>query len=254
MKRIAYIIVIVSLLMPLVTIISLSVTVQWQYPQLWDAHFSLKNWLEAFTNNDVLSGLMLSLVIAVLIASIATSFGFIVSGFITENKKTEQLLQLAYYPYLIAPVVFGAMLQFYFAWLKLTGMLTGVILAQMIFILPYSVLFLATFWNNRIRQTAFQASSLGASNWHVYRTVLIPMARPWLFICFAQCFLISWFEYGITQVTGIGKVKTLTILTMQFVKEANPHLAGVVACLLVFPPLLLLAFNQRVFLKQSNFS
>ncbi|MCB0682427.1 MAG: ABC transporter permease subunit, partial [Saprospiraceae bacterium] len=123
---------------------------------------------------------------------------------------------------------------------------------QVLFVFPYGLLFLSTFWNDRLKQTAFQATTLGASSWQLYRSVLIPMARPWLFICFVQCFLISWFEYGITQLIGVGKVPTLTIRTMQYVREADPHQAALASCLMVLPVLLLLVVNQRLFLKRVD--
>ena len=57
-------------------------------------------------------------------------------------------------------------------------------------------------------------------------------------------------RYGITQLIGIGKVDTLTIRVMQFVREANPYLAAVTSCLMIAPPLLLLAINKKAFLKK----
>jgi putative spermidine/putrescine transport system permease protein len=52
--------------------------------------------------------------------------------------------------------------------------------------------------------------------------------------------LISWFEFGFTNFIGVGKVQTLTIKVYQFVLEANPYLAALASCLLLFPPILLL--------------
>ena len=251
MKRSLYTVTALLLLIPLLVITYLSWVTAWQYPQLVNSHYTTHNWSLLFnSNNQLASSLLLSILISSSIATIATAFGFVVSNSILLKKRSTFLLSLAYYPYLIAPVVFGAMLQFYFTWLGLTGSLAGIILAQLLFILPHSVLFLSTFWNDHIRQTAFQATSLGATSGQVYRTLLIPMAKPWLFICFAQCFLISWFEYGMTQLIGVGKVQTLTILTMQFIREANPHIAALAAILLVLPPLTLWVINRKIFLQQ----
>ena len=253
MKKLTYAIVTLFLVLPLLAVLYLSVVTQWSFPALWDAEFTLRGWSHVFRSGDGLgNSLLLSLFISSLIASLATVFGFMASKELMFTPRFTRLLSLAYYPYLIAPVVLGSMLQYYFIRLGLSGSLGGVLLAQGLFIVPYSVLLLSTFWNERIRQTAFQASTLGASTRQLFVTILIPMARPWLILCYAQCFLISWFEYGITQVIGVGKVPTLTIRTMQFVREADPHQAARAAGLMVLPVILLLIVNQRLFIQRAE--
>ena len=241
------------LFLPLVAIVYLVLVSRWVYPQLWDASFSLSHWIAGIrSTGSLLEGLWLSLFLATAMGAGATGVGFFLSHQVTLQGRRSGLIHFAYYPYLIAPVVLGVMLRFYFVRAGLTGTLAGVLLAQFIFILPYAILLLSTFWNDRVRQTAFQASTLGATPGQVFRTVLMPMAKPWLIICFLQCFLISWFDYGITQVIGVGKVATLTVQTMVFVKAANPHLAALAACLLVGPLVALMFINRKLFLQGDN--
>ncbi len=251
MKKGIFYIVLLFVVSPLMAIGYLSVVSAWSFPALLRAEFTLAFWgglLDA--NNTLTKSLLLSLFISSVIALSGTLFGYFVSKELMFHRKRGGLVQLAFYPYLIAPVVLGAMLQYYFVRWGLTGTLIGVLLAQALFILPYSVLIMSTFWTERIRQLAFQASSLGATNRQVNISVLLPMARPWLLLCLVQCFLISWFEYGITQLIGVGKVDTLTIRTMHFVGEANPHQAALAACLMILPILLLLIINQRLIAKK----
>lgn len=241
------------LLLPLMAIVYLALVSRWTYPQLWDTSFSFVQWMARVSSaGSILKGLWLSIFLALGMGISATGVGFILSGQIAYHRGKSRFIHFAYYPYLIAPVVLGAMLQFYFVRLGLIGTLAGVMLAQFIFILPYAVLLLFTFWNDRIRQTAFQATTLGATSLQVFRTILFPMAKPWLIICFLQCFLISWFEYGITQMIGVGKVPTLTIQTMIYIKEANPHLAALAACMLVGPLVAMLLVNRKLFLKSED--
>ena len=253
MKKALYISTGILLLLPLLAVMYLSVVGRWSGQDLLPSFFTFVHWKGLFSlQNNLGKSFLISLGISTTIASFSTVFGFIISRFLSELSKNKGLIQLAYFPYLIAPVVFGTMLQFYFNKVSLTGSILGVLIAQVLFIFPYSVLLLATFWNTRIRSIGFQATTLGATSWEVYKTVWIPMARPWLFICFVQCFLISWYEYGITQLIGVGKVKTLTVQTMLFVKEANPFLAGLAACLMVLPVIFLLAANKQIFLKRTE--
>lgn len=253
MKKLHLYIVLIFIISPVLTIIYLSVVSSWSFPQLWQADFTINFWKGLVqSDNELKKSFIQSLFISTSLALLATLFGFSMSKQIMLNKKLHGLLQLSFYPYLIAPVVLGSMLQFYFVRWGLTGTLPGVMIAQLLFIFPYSVLILSAFWNDRIKKIAFQANCLGASNHQVNRSILMPMAKPWLLLCLVQCFLISWFEYGITQLVGVGKVETLTIKTMHFVKEANPHQAALAACLMIFPVLLILIFNQRLIANKTS--
>jgi putative spermidine/putrescine transport system permease protein len=224
----------------------------WTFPQLFNADFTLMHWKNLIGGNTGLaSSLLISLAISTALSFFATFFGFIVSKQIMSGKNPTRLLHLSYYPFLIAPVVFGCMLQFYFIRWGLTGTLLGVMLAQSLFILPYGVLMMSSFWTHSVKQTELQARTLGANQIQVNMTVLIPMAKPFLLLCFVQCFLISWFEYGITQFIGLGKVDTLTIRTMHFVNEANSHLAAVAALIMILPLMLILFLNKRLLIKRT---
>jgi putative spermidine/putrescine transport system permease protein len=65
-------------------------------------------------------------------------------------------------------------------------------------------------------------------------------------LCFFQSFLVSWFEYGLTQFIGLGKVKTLTVMVFNFINEANLFYAALACVLLVLPPIVLLYMNKKV--------
>ena len=253
MKRSLAHITLVFVASPLLAIVYLSFVSNWSFPRLWQAHFTLSYWTGLFRDkNGLLDSLLLSMIISFSIASLSTAFGFFVSKQLMFDRRYRALLPLAYYPYLIAPVVLGAMLQYYFVRWGLAGTLYGVVLAQALFILPYSVLLMATFWTERTRQIAFQALTLGATHRQVDRSILFPMARAWLLLCFVQCFLISWFEYGITRFVGMGKVNTLTVKVMHFVQESNPHQAALAACLMILPLLGVLIANQKLITRGES--
>jgi putative spermidine/putrescine transport system permease protein len=64
-------------------------------------------------------------------------------------------------------------------------------------------------------------------------------------LCFFQTFLFSWFEFGLTNMIGVGKVQTLTVRVYGFLQEANPFLAAVSSLLLMIPPFVLLLINRH---------
>lgn len=248
MRQALYITTGIFLVLPVVALVLISLVSNWAYPALFDSDFSFLNWAATLAGSGNLAGSFLtSAGISLGIAGLSTSAGFLMSRYIMYHPWRRTLISFAYYPYLIAPVVLGVLWRYFFLQGNLTGTIGGVMLAQFLFVFPYAVLFFSGFWTNRIQEMEQQATTLGANKAQVLGRILIPAGKPWLLVCFFQCFLISWFEYGITQVIGIGKVATLTVRTMQFVKEANPHYAGVAACLMVLPLILLLLVNRRIF-------
>ncbi len=251
--RLGYRLLAAVLLLPILSLTYLSFVQQWEFPQLLDAQYSLQNWSDAFRGTDgLIESFLTSTVLALSTGFIATASGFLICRAIMYHRHKTLLLSLAYYPYLIAPVVLGVMLQFYFIKLGIMGTLAGVLLAQFLFIFPYAVLFFAGFWTEQTRAIEGQATTLGASPGQVLRRVLVPMAKAWLSTCFFQCFMISWFEFGVTKFVGIGKVSTLTVRTMQYVKEANPHVAAVAACLMVLPLVVFLLLNRRFLIRNTE--
>ena len=235
------------------TLLYLSVVSNWDFPRLWSATVNPERWPALFRGSHTLiRSLGLSVFISSFLSVVATAGGFALSKSLILHQRRPALVKFAFYPYAIAPVILGSMLQFYFIRWNLTGSVAGVMLGQLLFILPYSVILFSTFWSEKVRQTAFQASTLGASWRQINFKILLPMARPWLLFSLVQCFLISWFEYGITQLLGLGKVDTLTIQTMQFVKEADPHQAALAGCLMITPILVTVLVNRKLLTRRMR--
>ncbi|MEO7532013.1 MAG: hypothetical protein ABIS69_11395, partial [Sediminibacterium sp.] len=229
----------------------LSLSQNWVYPHILPTSFSTEAWKEVFSSyNNISQSIAISLVIALSVSSIATVSGFITSQLIAYHRRKKQLMFLAYLPFIISPVIFAICIRFYFIKMHLTGNVLGVILAQLIITFPYSIIFFLSFWNQRIKQLQALVNTLGGNNTHAFTKIIYPMAKPALLVCFFQCFLISWFEYGLTLVIGYGKVETLTMKVFQFLSEANIYYAALSSCLLVIPPLLLLWINKKFILHQ----
>jgi putative spermidine/putrescine transport system permease protein len=234
------------LLLPFFALLYVSLQSAWRYPALWSEEAGLQHWSQGLRSGEGLLGsLGLSLLLSISVALVCTALGFAVSGAIAGRPRPRRWLALAYLPYLIAPVVLAAMLQVYFVRLGWSGTLTGVLLAQLLFVFPYAVLYFSGFWTARLKHTLLTARTLGAGRLQVLTRVLWPMGRNTLLMGAFQCFLLSWFEYGLTRLIGVGAVPTLTLRTLNYVQEGNPHLAAVASLLMVVPAALLIVLNRR---------
>ena len=239
-----------ALVFPLFLLLVFSLGTDWQFPKIWPG-IDLKSWLSLSESDVLLHGMVMSLGISTVVAALSTVSAFVVSRYIMSLKSAKNWLLLAYFPFALSPIVYAVCLLFYFNYFNASGTIWGVMLAQFLILFPYGVIVCAGFWNRRIKDLEELTKTMGGNRATRWKEVLWPMGRGILGICFFQSFLISWFDYGMTQFIGVGQVKTLTIHVYVLIGEANPYLAAVAATLLVLPPLIFLAINKRLVFRKE---
>lgn len=240
------------LLFPVVYLLVLSLAERWLFPSVFPASLTLERWRSLFTGtNDLFYSLLLSLAIALSVAVLSTLSGFYTSRHLAYHPRRSLWMQLSFFPFVLSPVIYAAVLYYYFIELDLAGNVVGVILAQLLIAYPYSVILFSGFWGNRMRKMEKLVRTLGGSRWQTYTKVLLPMAQGLLLVCFFQTFLISWFEYGLTTIIGVGKVQTLTLKVFQYINETNFYNAAMSSSLLVLPPIILLYFNKKYLFRKK---
>ena len=137
-------------------------------------------------------------------------------------------------------------LLYVFLRLGLAGGFAGVAVGQFIFAYAFDVVLFSGFWNAEVRALEELVYTLGGSGPQAYWRALLPVSRGVLLVGFFQSFLLSWFDYGLALILGSGRVQTLTVRVFEYLGAGNFPLAAVAACLLVFPPLALLALNRQI--------
>ena len=242
-----YIVICLAIAMPFATLVMLSLAQQWFFPKLLPVRLTMDNWKLLLTgHNDLLSGLALSLFISGVVAVIATLPGFICARAIAFHPRREFWTRLLYLPFALASVIYGVLLQPAFIRIGISGQVSGVMLGELLIVFPYALIYFQSFWTQEIRQYESLAATLGATPRQLLEKVTLPLGRSALWVCFFQAFLISWFDFGLTNLIGVGKVKTLTVGVYQYIAEANIYYAALAGTLLVLPPVLLLWVNKRI--------
>lgn len=235
-----------GLLLPLGLLAVLSLGRRWTFPEVFPRQWTTAHWTSLLGGSSGLrDGLLLSLGISLVVAGTATGFGVWAARQVARSRRRGLALWAAYAPYVLSPVIYAVLLQVFFLRLGLSGQVVGVMLGQLLLTFPFAVIFFQSFWGRQVLDYEQAARTLGASGRQIARRILLPLARPMLVLCFFQCFLISWFEFGLTNLIGLGQVKTLPIRVFQYVQEANVHFAALASLLLIGPPLVLLLLNRR---------
>ncbi|WP_373549369.1 ABC transporter permease [Haliscomenobacter sp.] len=252
MKKVILAVLFALFILPFGYLVLLSVASSWRFPEVFPSqNLSLIHWASlSRTGVDWLSSLATSALVAGVVGCLSTTAGFLSSHVLSIHSSRKLWITLAYFPYAFSPVIYAYCLSFMFNVLDLTGTLGGVLIAQFILTYPFAVLFFFNHFDQQLREMEALARTLGSSTTVVFWKILLPISKHTLLICFFQVFLISWFDYGLTSVIGLGQVKTLSIMVYQYIGEANIHVAAIAACLLSFPPLVLLWFNHQFVFKK----
>ena len=246
MKKVLQILFALSIVFPIGFLAVLSLGRNWPYPKVFPKSLSLENWsFLQQSDSELWQTFLLSLLISITVATATTALAFVTSKQLAQSKYRNKLMLLAYIPYVLSPVILAATLQFYFIYASLSGSVAGVLLAQVFIAYPFAVIILNNFWNHKIKSMEELSRTLGSSSWQTFKKVLIPVSKNALLLCFFQTFLISWFEFGLTNLIGVGSVQTLTVKVFNYVNEANIFYAALASCLLIVPPMILIWLNKK---------
>ncbi len=249
-KPILLFLLIILLVLPFVVLPFLSLVKGYRFPQIWPEEFTLTHWGSLFQQRFGLGkSLGLSALLSLSVAVLVTLLGFFTSRHVAYSPYKNRWLLMAYFPFILSPVVYGAFLLYYFIHFNLNGQLLGVIMAQVLLIYPFTIILFTNFWDHRLKAFEELSITLGGTSWQTFYKVLLPIAKKIMLLCLFQSFLLSWFEYGLTSIIGMGKVQTLTINVFYFVGEANIYFAALAACLLILPPVFILYFNKKWVLR-----
>ena len=141
-------------------------------------------------------------------------------------------------PLLVPPLAVGQGLSTWFLRLHLDGR-PGVILAHLVYVVPYQVLALYPAFTSEQHAREEAASSLGAGPLRRLVTITVPDIRRSLALAAALGFTVSWSQYGTTLGVG-GGIVTLPLVLVPFVRT-DPQIAAVLDLILLGAPLTLVA-------------
>ena len=250
-SRILILFLLLLFLLPFGLLGLLAVGEGWRFPAALPPAYSLaalRGLLAA--DNDLLAGLGRSLLLAGLVAGLATAGGFVVARQIARSGQAHRWVALSYLPYALPPVLLAVLVQPFIIRMHLSGSVGGVLLGLLLLALPFATLLLSSFWTRQATEYDQLARTLGCTPRQALRQVLLPLAWPLLRTTLVQTFLLSWFDFGLTNVLSVGKVRTLTVQVFTYVSEANAPLAAVASLLLLLPPALLLLANKSALLQK----
>src|SRR6056297_3443094 len=199
----------------------------WQFPDLLPDGFTLRNWDR---HGPRLAGPVAETLI---IAATATGLALLLTLACLEAEHRHGLrpatraLWLLYLPLIVPQVAFLAGFQPLCIAAGVDGGRAAVILAHLVFVLPYVFLSLSDPWRAWDRRWATAGAALGASGWGVLWRVRAPMMLAPLLTAFAVGFAVSVGQYLPTLLIGGGRVPTLTTEAVALASGGDRRAIGV---------------------------
>ncbi|NLK75414.1 MAG: ABC transporter permease [Clostridiales bacterium] len=216
--------------------------------------FTFHWYRELFKNEQMMSALTTTLIIAFLSALIATIIGTTASLAINNMKRVPRAIMMTItdIPMLNADIVTGISLMLIFIALKYRLGFTSVLLSHITFNIPYVILSVMPKLKQLNPNTFEAALDLGATPFYAFRKVILPDIAPGIMSGFFLSFTMSLDDFVITHFTKGPETNTLsTLIYTEVRKGIKPEIYALSTIMFVTVLILLIIVNRKGAEKKS---
>ncbi|MEM8571051.1 MAG: ABC transporter permease subunit [Pseudomonadota bacterium] len=199
----------------------------WAFPEILPDRFTLQNWQRAAPGLFSLSATTLTIAFLSVALALVLVLGCLENGTRRRQRAGRWALLLLYLPLIVPQIAFLFGLQILGLRIGLDGSLFAVVLAHLIFVLPYIYLSLADPWASLDPRLGVAAATLGASENRIFWRLRLPMMLAPILTAAAVGFAVSIALYLPTLLIGAGRVPTLTTEAVALAAGGDRRLIGV---------------------------
>lgn len=218
-----------------------SVAGLWQFPDALPSGFTLRTWLQAMPR--IGGPLATTLAVAVLSTLIALALTILCleREHQTGRGRGGGALLMIYLPLIVPQISFMFGLQVLSIWLNVDASFPALVLAHLVFVLPYVFLSLSDPWRAHDRRHDLIAAGLGMSRSRTLIRIRLPMLSRAILTAAAVGFSVSVGQYLPTVLIGSGRLTTITTEAVALAAGGNRRVIGVYAFLQTLLPFLAFA-------------
>ena len=199
----------------------------WSFPDLLPQNFDLRSWERHVPRLGSVAATTATVALLATALAMALVIGCLESEYRSGRSLTRRGLWLIYLPLLVPQTAFLPGLQTLLLSIGADRALWAVVLAHLVFVLPYVFLSLGAPWRAWDTRIGTVAAALGTSPAGVLWRVRLPMLlRPILTTC-AVAFAVSVGQYLPTLLVGGGRVPTLTTEAVALASGGDRRAIGV---------------------------
>ena len=238
-----------SILIPAASLVVWVFTERWAWPDLFPQVLSNRAVMEIVRRKGELFSLMASsIMISSVVAVLSAAIGVLTSrALILYRFRGKDLMSfLTVLPLMVPATVFAMGIQITFIRLGLNNTVAGVILAHLIYSLPYAVCLIMD--GTRAVGIALeeQARVLGAGSFQAFRRTTLPMLVPVILSAVSMSYIVSFSQYFLTLLLGGGRVKTFAVVMVPYLQSGSRNIACIYSILFMGITLLVFAVFERI--------
>lgn len=210
--------------------------------------FTLEWYRKLFENDDILTALRTTLIIAFLSAVIATAAAVIssVGIYALPRRARHVIMQVTNIPNITPDLVTGISLMLLFYFMRVESGFVTLLLAHISFNIPYAILSIMP----KLRQMDVHlyeaAQDLGCTPGQAVRKVIIPEIMPGIVTAFILTLTLSIDDFVISYFTAGNQVTTLALTIYSMArKSVNPQINALSSIMFVTVFVLLVIINTR---------
>ena len=201
----------------------------WQFPDAWPNELTVRSWMRAMPR--LVSPLAVTLAAGLLSAAIATAITVLCLQREEETTAGHRLLWMIYLPLVVPQAAFLFGLQGLAIGSGLQPGFALLVLAHLVFVLPYVFLSLSDPWRAWDRRYLAVSAGLGAGASRTFWRIRMPMMMAPVLTAAAVGFAVSAGLYLPTVLIGAGRVTTITSEAVALASGGNRRVIGVYAFL-----------------------
>ena len=174
---------------------------------------SLQWYAELFQASDWLNALRNSIVIALGASTIAVSIALPLALYVwrKQNRLAKALFGLGVAPFMLPPVISALGFMVFWITVGFYGQIGATIISHGVFLVTLPLVTISLGLEAIDRQLIEASRTMGAKDRTVFRTVIFPLARPYMISGFAFAFVLSLNEYIIAYMVAGFTAETLPI-------------------------------------------
>ncbi len=228
--------VVLYLLIPIVVIFIFSFNdPTGRYNYTW-VGFTFEHWAHAFSREELTEALLTSLKLAVLATAISTVIGTLMALALVRHKFFGRRLAnfLIVIPLATPEVVMGAaLLSFFLLWGAISLGFETLLIAHVMFCISFVVIVVRSRLIGFDRNLEEAAKDLGASPFHTFRLITLPLIMPGIFGGAMLAFALSIDDFVISNFNS-GTTVTFPLYIFGAAQRGIPVEVNVIAMLLFF--------------------
>ena len=209
-------------------------------------NFTLKWYKELLNNKDLIESFLNTLLVAVTSTVISTVIGTISAyGLFKYDFPFKKLINgLIYIPIVIPEIVLGISLLSIYTLMKFELSIITIILSHIAFSIPFVIVSVRTTLNKETITYEEAAKDLGASNYRVFKDIVLPTIMPGVVSGATLAFTLSLDDVVISYFTAGPGSNTLPLYIYSMIKTGiTPDVNALTSIMLLFTFVILLSLT-----------